>query len=424
MIIKSESKKLKVAAFVGIFPNITESWFIEQTVALIDLGVDIDLFAFNKGKAYHVSELVKNYDLLKKTTFLEYPKNKILRVMLGFKHLLKIIVYKPQILIKILNRSKLSKTMPVLKYLFWVAPLINKIDKYSVIHCHQGMIANKFLKIKDILELKQNFITTFYGQDSSKYIKQKGEDVYNQLKINCSRFLLMTEEMKDRFIKMSFPSEKLTVHYTGVNLNNYSYFYRGYKTGEKFRIISVGSFVEKKGIIDLIMAIKEVVSKNYCNIELNLVGGSIDLNYSERIKNLVRELQLEKYIIFKGLLPHRFTIDLFKEMHLMAQLSKKATSGDTDDLPFVLLEGQISGLPVITTNHVGIPEGVMDNKTGFVVNEGDYRQASEKIIFFITHPDKLKEFSYNAHNFVKEKFNIDYFNKNLVKFYQSLIYKK
>ncbi|MCK5510467.1 glycosyltransferase [Candidatus Parcubacteria bacterium] len=411
-------KKNKIAFFIGAFPAISESWFIEQLAGLIDMGAKIDIFSFKKGGKGNISEKVQKYDLINKTTYLEYPNSWFKRISIGLYFFLKIILLKPSVIFNYYIYTRSNKQKFTLKYLFWIGPIVNKINNYYLIHCHFGMIGNRFLIIRKILKLKQKIVVTFYGQDSSKYIQQKGLRVYDNLKRESSYFLLMTQEMKERFVKLEFPVEKLLVHYTGVNMDNYIFNFKTFKRPNVFRIITVGRFVEKKGLEDALRAIKIAV-KEYNNIELNIVGGG-EKEYKDKLMKMVSEMGLEKNVKFLGLLPHQETISLFRKMHVMLQMSKRAKNGDTDDLPFVILESQASGLPVITTRHVGIPDGICDKKTGYIVREGDYNEASEKIMYLINNPELLQNFSYSAAKFVKNKFDLKKLNQKLIFLYKSL----
>ena len=48
-----------------------------------------------------------------------------------------------------------------------------------------------------------------------------------------------------------------------------------------------------------------------------------------------------------------------------------APDGDSEGSPVSVVEAQLSGLPVISTRHAGIPEVVVDGETGYLVGEGD-----------------------------------------------------
>jgi len=57
--------------------------------------------------------------------------------------------------------------------------------------------------------------------------------------------------------------------------------------------------------------------------------------------------------------------------------------GGMDNLPTVIMEAMATGLPVISTNIGGIPEMVIENETGFLLQPGDtaaMAAAIEKVI--------------------------------------------
>ena len=45
--------------------------------------------------------------------------------------------------------------------------------------------------------------------------------------------------------------------------------------------------------------------------------------------------------------------------------------GGMDNLPTVIMEAMATGLPVVSTNIGGIPEMVIEDQTGFLVQPGD-----------------------------------------------------
>jgi glycosyltransferase involved in cell wall biosynthesis len=53
--------------------------------------------------------------------------------------------------------------------------------------------------------------------------------------------------------------------------------------------------------------------------------------------------------------------------------------GGMDNLPTVIMEAMATGLPVVSTNIGGIPEMIIDNETGFLVQPGDTAAMADAI---------------------------------------------
>ena len=241
-------KNQPVAFFVGHWPISIQKWFIEQVISLIDLGVDVRIFAFHRVEPVVLPADVVNYHLLDRTIYIDVPRPLFKKIVLGIYYFFVLLFSRPGALVRILKKGSAFGFSYVIKYIFWTGPLLGEIDECQIVHCHMGMIANRYLVIREILGLTQPFVTTFYGQDSSKYIKAKGTQVYNELKKEGEYLLTMTEEMRERMIDFGFPRDKTRVHYTGILLNKSHFLERHYEYGSVFKIVFVGRFVEKKGI--------------------------------------------------------------------------------------------------------------------------------------------------------------------------------
>ena len=72
--------------------------------------------------------------------------------------------------------------------------------------------------------------------------------------------------------------------------------------------------------------------------------------------------------------------------------------------PVSLLEAQILGKPVIATKVGGIPEEIIDGKTGFLVKKGDHEDIISKISILFNDQNKANQMGINGIKFVKENF--------------------
>ena len=79
------------------------------------------------------------------------------------------------------------------------------------------------------------------------------------------------------------------------------------------------------------------------------------------------------------------------------------------------------GLPVISTNHSGIPELVEDGVSGFVVPEHDVNSLIDRMAYLIDHPERWSEMGRMGRTMVKEHYDINKLNDQLSDIYQQLL---
>lgn len=316
---------MRVAFIVGEFPVISETFIINQVADLLDRDVQVEVFSLKRGRADKVSERFSKYGMRHFTRYLNQPKNKPLRLAAIFFVGLKILIRRPELLMRALDWKKYGAFARSLKTLFWIEPFIGK--QFDLVHCHFGTIANKYLIMRDILGHQQKFITTFYGYDISHVPHTKPIGYYDVLTRECSKFLVMSENMKGRAIRLGIPEEKITVHPISIDVDSYPFSERIYEPRKSIEIISVGRFVEKKGFDDLLRAIALVKEKSSKKFKLSIVG---DGPLRNSLYALARELKIEDVLEFKGYMKIQDIIKLFGKSHLYVQASKTSADGDME----------------------------------------------------------------------------------------------
>ena len=82
-----------------------------------------------------------------------------------------------------------------------------------------------------------------------------------------------------------------------------------------------------------------------------------------------------------------------------------ALSSGIDMSPLSLQEAALMEKPVVATNVGGIPELLDNNKTGFLIEKGDYNGWIEKLSILINDNKKAKQMGMAGRDFVKENFS-------------------
>ncbi len=316
----------KVAFIAGAFPVVSEVWFINQIADLLDRGVDVQIYTIKKGSTENISERYFSYKMAECTVSLDMPTFFPTRVLFAIPKLLHMFFIQPTALCEIFNIKKYGSEAYSLKLLYRTEPLLN-LD-VDLVHCHFGNIANRFLTVREILGLKQPLLTSFYGFDISSVVQAKGLEYYDRLKKECTRFIVMSNNMKERVATIGFNPDYLEVLPISVDVEGFTHAERNLKEGEPVRIISVGRFVEKKGFDDLIRAMAIVKKKTSRKVLLTIVGGPKP--EEEKLRALAMECGVMDMIDWRGYMKSQDIIELYQSQHLYVQASKTAASGDME----------------------------------------------------------------------------------------------
>ncbi|MFN6946986.1 MAG: glycosyltransferase [Cytophagaceae bacterium] len=322
---KTEKRNIKVAFVIGKFPVVSETFIINQISGLLDRGIDVEIFAFQKGDRENISDKFYTYDMIHKTHYLNMPGNYVSRFFFGIKKAIHIFYVNPLLFLKIFNLKKYRRSALSLQLLFWIEPFLNK--KFDLVHCHFGTVANNFLIIHDILKLKQKMVTTFYGYDASVVFNRYPTNYYEKLKDKCSLFFVMSYNMKKRLIEQGFQESKIKVLPVGIDVDSYPFKERSYRDGDPIRIISVGRFVEKKGFDDLLRALAIVKSKTKKPFTCSIIG---DGPLREELFSLTKRLNLQDVIEYKGYMKIEDIVKHLFDAHVFVQPSKTARNGDME----------------------------------------------------------------------------------------------
>jgi len=94
-----------------------------------------------------------------------------------------------------------------------------------------------------------------------------------------------------------------------------------------------------------------------------------------------------------------------------------------EGLPNFLLESYASAKPAIGSNAGGIPEVIVNLKTGFIFEKGNVDQLAQLLMQAAADRQNNKQMGERAYNRVKTYFNADSYSKDIVNFYRNLVKK-
>jgi colanic acid/amylovoran biosynthesis glycosyltransferase len=195
--------------------------------------------------------------------------------------------------------------------------------------------------------------------------------------------------MKLRLMELGCPEKKVSVHYIGVPVPDIPFKQRRRPPkGKPIRVLQVSNLVEKKGTIYLLEAFSRIV-KSHKNVELRLVG---DGPMRPVIERRIRSLGLSDDVTLAGAKAHYEIPGELAAAHIFVHPSVTPGDGDIEATPIAIKEAMVSGLPVISTYHAGIPELIEHGRSGFLAPERDAGALALHLDYLLKHPEVWARF--------------------------------
>lgn len=223
------------------------------------------------------------------------------------------------------------------------------------------------------------------------------------------RFIAVSQANAE-FLRELNVRKPIDVIYNGIDIE----FFRSHATprgpGTTFRLLSIGSMIERKRVDVLLRAFALLRRKN-SDIALTIVGGGPD---EARNRALAAELGLNDSVVFTGLLD-AYPFDLLSDADLFVSASESESFG------LMFTEAMALSLPVVACRVGGIPEVVLDGSTGILVPPGDPEAFADAVQVLIDDPDKRRRMGVAALEHVRQHFALAARVDELVALFATLI---
>jgi colanic acid/amylovoran biosynthesis glycosyltransferase len=300
--------------------------------------------------------------------------------------------------------------------LFSAAPFLPR-RRYDVIHCHFGPSGLRGVFLRRIGVLQGRLLTAFHGYDVHRYPREHGDQVYKPLFEHGDWFTVNSTFTGSRAEALGCPSDRITRIPEGFLPRKYQPKKKSWQPGDRVRVLTVGRLVEKKGIEFAIRAFAEVAARRK-DVQYDIVG---DGERRTSLQDLARSLGVADRVSFHGGMTEDRVRDLYDRCHLFMLTSVTAADGDQEGQGLVLQEAQAMRMPVLTTRHNGIPDGVLDGQSAFLVPERDVEATAERLQYLLDHPETWERMGAAGRKFVIEHFDINRLNDRVVEIYHQLL---
>ena len=216
------------------------------------------------------------------------------------------------------------------------------------------------------------------------------------------------------------PADKITLIYQGTDVERFQSTEAGKREALKRYplplyaspiLASMGSFEHRKGHPILFDAISKLVAGSLPSVHLMMVGDGPD---EQVLRTKVNELGIEQHVTFYPFTNEPQYVFDRVDITVLPSLYKEG-------LPNVLLESMSMGIPVVSSNLGGVPEIVIDGKTGYIVEPGNSGHLANAILKLWDDRTSYRTMRLNARQLMIEEFDKERQFDQFLKYFRILL---
>lgn len=278
------------------------------------------------------------------------------------------------------------------------------IDIMHVHMSHAGSFTRKYYIYKlckkcgipIILHLHSSSFVEFYNESTASKKKK-----IQQLLSGCDCVVALGEEWEQR-IKIISPDANVCILNNTIAIPSYCVS----EEEHPVKILYLGVLVKRKGVIDLLKAIKTIKDEGFLDTHdaaFN-IGGTGECE--DELKRYSKDNGLDKYINFLGWVSGKDKSEQLETNHVLVLPSYG------EGLPIAILEAISYGMPVVATDVGSVAEAVRDNENGFLYEAGNIDALSRSLKTIIENDQLRIEFGKKSRILAEEVFSDkNYFDK-------------
>jgi phosphatidylinositol alpha-1,6-mannosyltransferase len=291
--------------------------------------------------------------------------------------------------------------------LMWHSWKIIKKEKPDIILCSESVPVGLVLGILNTTN-KIPYVVFTYGKDvlflqHLPFVKLLLKNTYK----NASEVITISEYTRNLIIDIEPERTNIKKIHPCVDSEFFkpmdvSSIQNKYGFCDKKIILTIGRLVERKGYDMVIKSLPEVIDEIPDVVYLIAGRGPCE----DYLKELVEELNLEKYVHFMGYIPGS-ELPYYYNLCDVFIMPSRTEKGDPEGFGIVYIEANACCKPVIGSRAGGIPDAVIDGKTGILVDPLDTKDIAHAIIELLSNEKKANDMAYAGLLRVKQELNWD-----------------
>ena len=279
----------------------------------------------------------------------------------------------------------------------YLAPLLHRAG-ISHLHVHfAGLASRSAWWLKHLF----GFTYSFTGHANDIFCPKPNQRVGLADLLKDASFAVTVSDFSLKQLARSFSESAGKIYrvYNGLDL---SIFKQATPSPGAIKCLSVGRLIEKKGFIHLIGACRLLRDRGL-DFECKIVGDGPERG---SLQESIQKNRLEKQVDVKGAMSQPEIVDLLAQSSIFVLPAVHDSTGDTDNLPTVLIEAMASRLALVATEVAGIPEIVHHNQNGILVPEKDPVRLADAIQYLSTNHLLLHQYGQMSRKIAEQKFSL------------------
>jgi glycosyltransferase involved in cell wall biosynthesis len=226
---------------------------------------------------------------------------------------------------------------------------------------------------------------------------------------HSAHILVLHSDYKNMLIKLGVRHEKISITTTMYDRKLFEGVTPLNKKLDKISVLFLGRLVKEKGVYELLSGF-QTIRKTHPNTRLVLAGDGIE---KEKLENWVIEHNLDNQIDFMGYLRGKRKASLL----LSSDIFVLPSYGE--GCPVALLEAMAAGLPIVATAVGCIPDIIIPNVNGIIVDNCNPQSISRALIKLIDDPGMRRVMQTNNRRTALRKFEAAVIINHLEDFYKN-----
>ena len=301
-----------------------------------------------------------------------------------------------------------------LKTIMTIRNFIKKND-ILIIHSH-GYKSNFYALMANLYNKNLSSITTCHLWTQASFKNRIYESLDKKWLNRFDRIVTVSDELMDEVLTRRISESKVTTIYNGIDLDRFNDVFNINDIRKKLNIPShfkvigtIGRLNEQKGHVFIIESAPQIL-KAFPDTIFVIVG---DGYLKQTLQEKVVDAKLEKNFIFTGIYKNIPEILAAMDIFILPSLA--------EGLPMALLEAMAAKKPIIASKVGSIPDVIIPNETGLLIEPRDVSSLEKSIIELLNDKNKAARLAENGYKTIINKFSSKIMAKKYLDIYETLL---